>query len=236
MCAIFAWKYDELEAATAPDVDGPRTTSTFLSATYFWASACAGAGPCSTGVSPSTNLTFSPSGFASVLDRVLRPCRLLGAEEAGAAGHGRDERERDRALAADARGRGRCDPGAPLRGRRDHSRDEHREGEADRLLHWFLLAETLSRRGLAQDSSLNTGLAGVNDQIRCFNRPFRPAESPPTRPYRGIAGSGSPCRPRGSRYGRTERPVVCRFPWPAPGSGRARPPRGRRRGTRPGRR
>src|SRR6478609_10487160 len=67
MCAIFAWKYDELEAATAPDVDGPRTTRTLLSAMYFWARACAGAGPCSTGVSPSTNLTFSPSGFASVL-------------------------------------------------------------------------------------------------------------------------------------------------------------------------
>src|SRR3954465_12956029 len=67
MCAIFAWKYDELDAATAPDVDGPRTTSTLLSAMYFWASACAGAGPCSTGVSPRTNLTFSPSGFASLL-------------------------------------------------------------------------------------------------------------------------------------------------------------------------
>src|SRR5437764_5533906 len=67
MCAIFAWKYVELDAATAPDVDGPSSTSTLLSATYFWASACAGAGPCSTGVSPSTNLTFSPSGFARVL-------------------------------------------------------------------------------------------------------------------------------------------------------------------------
>src|SRR3954470_8379822 len=67
MCAIFAWKYDELDAATAPEVDGPRTTSTLLSAMYFWASDCAGAGPCSTGVSPSTSLTFSPRGFASVL-------------------------------------------------------------------------------------------------------------------------------------------------------------------------
>src|SRR5882762_678942 len=67
MCAIFAWKYVVLDAATAPDVDGPSSTRTLLSATYFWARACAGAGPCSTGVSPSTNLTFSPSGFASVL-------------------------------------------------------------------------------------------------------------------------------------------------------------------------
>src|SRR3954453_20453834 len=76
MCAIFAEKYVELDAATAPDVDGPSTTRTLLSATYFWARACAGAGPCSTGVSPSTNLTFSPSGFASVLTAYLahEPC------------------------------------------------------------------------------------------------------------------------------------------------------------------
>src|SRR5258705_4056102 len=71
MCAIFAEKYVELDAATAPDVDGPSTTSTLLSATYFWARACAGAGPCSTGVSPRTSFTFSPSGFARVLTAYL---------------------------------------------------------------------------------------------------------------------------------------------------------------------
>ena len=35
MWAIFAWKYVALDAATAPDVDGPSTTRTLLSATYF---------------------------------------------------------------------------------------------------------------------------------------------------------------------------------------------------------
>src|SRR3954470_16110078 len=66
MCAIFACRYVLLDAATAPEVDGPSTTRTLLSATYFCASDCAGAGPCSTGVSPVTNLTFSPSGLAGV--------------------------------------------------------------------------------------------------------------------------------------------------------------------------
>src|SRR3954447_1648341 len=65
MCAIFAWKYVVLDAATAPEVDGPRTTSTLGFATYFCASACAGAGPCSTGVSPRTNFTLRCSFGAS---------------------------------------------------------------------------------------------------------------------------------------------------------------------------
>src|SRR5437764_11270162 len=78
MCAIFACAYVALEATTAPDVDGPMTASTLLSPTYFWASACAGAAPCSTGVSPSTNLTFSPRGLASVLTAYFAhwPCSL----------------------------------------------------------------------------------------------------------------------------------------------------------------
>src|SRR3954471_17999919 len=76
MCARPAWKYVLVEATTAPDVDGPSNATTLLSPTYFWASACAGAGPCSTGVSPSTNLTFSPRGFARVLTAYFahEPC------------------------------------------------------------------------------------------------------------------------------------------------------------------
>src|SRR4051794_1229601 len=76
MCAIFAWKYDVLDAATAPDVDGPSTTRTLLFAMYFCATACAAAGPCSTGVSPRTNLTLRPKPFASVLTAYLAqdPC------------------------------------------------------------------------------------------------------------------------------------------------------------------
>src|SRR5471032_2602175 len=65
-CAIPAWKYVWLEAATAPEVDGPRIATTLLSATNFCASACAGAGPCSTGVSPGTMTTLRPSGLARV--------------------------------------------------------------------------------------------------------------------------------------------------------------------------
>ena len=54
-----AW-YVLLDAATAPEVDGPMTATTDLSATYFCASVCAGAGPCSTGVSPVTRLILRP--------------------------------------------------------------------------------------------------------------------------------------------------------------------------------
>ena len=53
-------------AAALPEVDGPRIATTFLSEMYFCASACAGAGPCSTGVSPRTSLTFRPYCFGSV--------------------------------------------------------------------------------------------------------------------------------------------------------------------------
>src|SRR6476619_5758433 len=58
MWASFAAEYVLVEAATAPDVDGPRIASTLGSPTYFCASVWAGAGPCSTGVSPVTNFTF----------------------------------------------------------------------------------------------------------------------------------------------------------------------------------
>ncbi len=54
-------------APAFPEVDGPRTATTFLFAMYFCANASAGAGPCSTGVSPRTSLTFSPYCGASVL-------------------------------------------------------------------------------------------------------------------------------------------------------------------------
>src|SRR5260221_1204344 len=67
MCASPAAKYVWLDAATAPEVDGPRIPTTLLSATYFCASACAGAGPCSTGVSPRTSWILRPSFGASVL-------------------------------------------------------------------------------------------------------------------------------------------------------------------------
>src|SRR5712691_205731 len=58
--AMPAWKYVWLEAATAPDVDGPRMAITLLSATNFCARLCAGAGPCSTGVSPVMSRIFRP--------------------------------------------------------------------------------------------------------------------------------------------------------------------------------
>ena len=67
MCGTPAAKYVWLVAATAPEVAGPITATTFWSATYFCANACAGAGPCSTGVSPVTSCTFSPSPGASRL-------------------------------------------------------------------------------------------------------------------------------------------------------------------------
>jgi quercetin dioxygenase-like cupin family protein len=54
----------ERGTATAPEVAGPRTARTLLSATYFWASDWAGVAPCSTGVSPVTSLTFRWSFFA----------------------------------------------------------------------------------------------------------------------------------------------------------------------------
>ena len=60
MCAIPAAKYVALVAATAPEVAGPITATTLWSATYFCASAWAGAGPCSTGVSPVSSCTFNP--------------------------------------------------------------------------------------------------------------------------------------------------------------------------------
>ena len=43
-CARSCLKYVVLDAATAPEVDGPSTPSTLLSPTYFCASVCAGAG------------------------------------------------------------------------------------------------------------------------------------------------------------------------------------------------
>ena len=66
-CASPASKYVWLEAATAPEVEGPRIATTRLSATNFCASDCAGAGPCSTGVSPGTSVIFSPYLGARVL-------------------------------------------------------------------------------------------------------------------------------------------------------------------------
>src|SRR4051812_25881335 len=65
MCAIPALKYAALEAATPPEVDGPITASTFGSEMNFCATDCATEGPCSTGVSPTTRDTFSPSLGAS---------------------------------------------------------------------------------------------------------------------------------------------------------------------------
>src|SRR5690349_142137 len=53
-------------APASPEVDGPSTATTLLSAMYFCASASAGAGPSSTGVSPSSSLTFRPYFGASV--------------------------------------------------------------------------------------------------------------------------------------------------------------------------
>jgi hypothetical protein len=49
MCASFAAAYAFVDAATAPDVDGPRSARTLGVPMYFCASVCAGAGPCSTG-------------------------------------------------------------------------------------------------------------------------------------------------------------------------------------------
>src|SRR6185312_4653527 len=76
MCAMPAWPYVVLEAATAPEVDGPRIARTLLSPTYFCASVCATAAPCSTGVSPSTSFTLRPSFGARVLTAYFahEPC------------------------------------------------------------------------------------------------------------------------------------------------------------------
>ena len=62
-----AWKYVLLDAATAPEVDGPITATTCGSATNFCAAAWAGAGPCSTGVSNGTSVTFRPIAGAICL-------------------------------------------------------------------------------------------------------------------------------------------------------------------------
>ena len=62
-----AWKNGFAVAPALPDVDGPRIATTLLSAMYFCANASAGAGPASTGVSPSASLTFRPYCEASVL-------------------------------------------------------------------------------------------------------------------------------------------------------------------------
>src|SRR3954447_414902 len=67
MCAMPAWKYVLLEAATAPEVEGPMMPTTLGSATNFCAAACAGAGPCSTGVSNGTSVTLSPNVLGSTL-------------------------------------------------------------------------------------------------------------------------------------------------------------------------
>ena len=108
MCAIPAAKYAELDAATAPDVLGPITASTDLFAIIFCATVCAIDAPCSTGVSPTTRPTLSPSFGASVFDRVLHPGELLGADEAGPAGQRRETKPSlMRALAADGLAR-RC--------------------------------------------------------------------------------------------------------------------------------
>ena len=85
-----------------PRSTGRGSPTTLLSATYFCASVCAGAGPCSTGVSPGTSLIFRPHLRRERLDRVLRPASAAPAEEAGAARERRDDRDLERALAADA--------------------------------------------------------------------------------------------------------------------------------------
>ena len=66
MCAIPAAN-NALEAeAAAPDVAGPITATSRESAIIFWATTRPSPGPFSTGVSPSTSCTLSPSGLASV--------------------------------------------------------------------------------------------------------------------------------------------------------------------------
>ena len=56
-----------LVAATAPDVDGPRTATIFLSDTNFWVTVWATEGPASTGTSPGTSLILRPIVGGSVL-------------------------------------------------------------------------------------------------------------------------------------------------------------------------
>jgi len=67
MCAIPAWKYVSLDAATWPEAAGPMMATTLLSATYFCASVTVGAGPASNGVSPARSLILRPYFGASVL-------------------------------------------------------------------------------------------------------------------------------------------------------------------------
>src|SRR6188472_3883000 len=66
-CTIPAAKYAALDAATPPEVEGPRIAITLGSAMNFCASACAGAPPCSTGVSPVTSEMLKPYFRGSVL-------------------------------------------------------------------------------------------------------------------------------------------------------------------------
>ena len=65
-CAMPAANSALLAEATAPDVAGPITATRRESAIIFWATTRPSPGPFSTGVSPRTSSTLSPSGFVSV--------------------------------------------------------------------------------------------------------------------------------------------------------------------------
>ncbi len=67
ICARPAWLNDLLVAATEPDVEPPMTPTMLLLAMNFCATVCAAEGPCSTGASPGTSLTFRPIVLGSVL-------------------------------------------------------------------------------------------------------------------------------------------------------------------------
>ena len=156
-----------LEAATAPEVDGPRIATTLLSAMYFCASACAGAGPCSTGVSPRTSLTFSPYCGASVLTAYFAQLACSAPRKPAPPVSGVMNGERDRAVAVERRRLGRRNLLASLRARRHHRRGEHREGEADGLLHLVppCPGGHVLTGGVAPEHRVSSCPAGVNDQI-----------------------------------------------------------------------
>ena len=98
----------ELDAATAPDVLGPITASTDLFAIIFCATVCAIDAPCSTGVSPTTRPTLSPSFGARVFTAYFAQVNCSVPMKPAPPVTGVDEAELDGALAADGLARRCC--------------------------------------------------------------------------------------------------------------------------------
>ena len=101
MCAIFAWKYGVARGRDRARRGRAENREHALVGDVLLRQRLCGCGALLDRRVAEHELDLQPELLRERLDRVLRPARLLGAEEAGAAGQRRDERERDRALAAD---------------------------------------------------------------------------------------------------------------------------------------